>query len=200
MSSRIVVAVFALLVAACAQTDVRNTWKAPDDSGPPLRKVMVVGVTSRADVRRTFEDAFVAQLKAGGVDAVPSYASEPDLGPESKDVLRTAVRANGVDGVLVARLVRRDQQTQVIPGTPVPAGVMRPGLYGYYPHAWVGHYEPATVVQTDVVTAEVKVFRTASEALIWTATTETFAPNDVAKSSRDYAQVVIKALTKDRLL
>lgn len=200
MKSRFAVVAAVLITTACAQTSVKNTWKAPDDSGPALRKIMVVGITSRADVRRTFEDAFVAELKAAGVDAVPSYASEPELGAESKEKLRTAVKANGVDGVLVTRLVRRDQQTQVIQSTPTPVGFAGMGLYGGYPRMWGGYYDPGTVMTTEVVTAEVNVFRVANEKLAWAGTTETFAPTDIAKSTKDFAKVVITALSKDKLL
>lgn len=202
MKPYLVIAAAALIATACAQTSIQNTWKAPDDSGPALRKIMVVGVTTRADVRRTFEDGFVAELKAAGVDAVPSYASEPDLGPESKERLRTAVKANGVDGVLVARMVRREQQTQVVPGGPRPIGYGYPGmgLYGGYSGAWGGYYEPGTVVSAEVVTAEVNVFRVANEKLAWAGTTETFAPSDIAKSTKDFAKVVITELSKEKLL
>jgi len=34
---------------------------------------MVIGVTKQASIRRTFEDEFVAELKAAGVNAIPSY-------------------------------------------------------------------------------------------------------------------------------
>lgn len=189
-----------LLATACAQTSVKNSWRSPEDSGPALRKIMVVGVTSRADVRRTFEDGFVAELKAAGVDAVPSYASEPALDAESKERLRTAVKANGVDGVLVTRLVRRETQTQVVPGTPPPVGFAGMGLYGGYPRMWGGYYDPGTVVSAEVVTAEVNLFRVATEKLAWAGSTETFAPSDIVKSTKDFAKVVIAALSKDKLL
>lgn len=189
-----------MLATACAQTSVKNSWKSPEDTGPALRRIMVVGITSRADVRRTFEDAFVAELKAAGIEAVPSYASEPELGPESKEKLRTAVKASAVDGVLVTRLVRREQQTQVVQSTPAPVGFAGMGLYGGYPRMWGGYYDPGTVVTAEVVTAEVNVFRVATEKLAWAGSTETFAPSDIVKSTKDFAQVVIAALSKDKLL
>lgn len=200
MKSRFVLVMVALIATACAQTSVRNAWKAPDDPGPAFRKVMVVGVTNRADVRRTFEDSFVAELKAVGVDAVPSYASEPELGPDAKEKLRAAVAKAGVDGVLVTRLVRREKQTQVMPGALPPAGGVGVNMYGYYPSVWAGYYEPATAVQVETVTAEVNLFRTSTEKLAWAGTSETFAPSDIAKSTRDFAKVIISTLSKDKLL
>jgi len=73
-------------------------------------------------------------------------------------------------------------------------------MYGYYPSVWAGYYEPATAVQVETVTAEVNVFRTSTEKLAWAGTSETFAPSDIAKSTRDFAKVIISTLSKDNLL
>lgn len=199
MKSRIMLAVVAVLVTACAQTTVRNAWRASDDTGPALRKVLVVGVTKRADVRRTFEDGFVKELAASGVAAVPSYEVEPDLGPEANERLRAVVAKTGVDGVLITRLVKSEKKAQYVPGGPPPAYVGM-GMYGYYPRAWAGYYEPAMVVESEIVTAEVNLFRAANEKLVWAATTETFEPSDIAASTKDFAKVIITALSKDKLI
>jgi hypothetical protein len=86
-----------------------------------------------------------------------------------------------------------------MPGTPPPLP-MRRGLSGYYPYAWGGYYDSPTVVQTEVVTAEVNVFRTATEKLAWAGTSETFGPGDIAGSTREFAKAVITALSKARLI
>lgn len=200
MRSRIAfVVVAALFVVACAQTSIKNSWKAAEDTGPALRKVLVVGVTKRADVRRTFEDTFVAELKAKGIDAVQSYEAEPDLGPERVERLKVLVGKTGADGVLVTRLVKREKKLDYVPGAPPPAYIGM-NMYGYYPRAWAGYYDPPMMVESEIVIAEVNVFRAASEKLVWAATTETFAPSDIAASTKDFAKVVISALSKDKLL
>jgi len=68
-------AVLWLALAACASTSLVNQWKSPDHVGPAVRKVLVVGVTKQASVRRVFEDEFTAQLRAAGVEAIPVTAS-----------------------------------------------------------------------------------------------------------------------------
>ena len=60
--------VAAVAVAGCASTELVSQWKSPAFSGPPLKKVMVVGVSSQPATRRIFEDEFSAALKAAGVD------------------------------------------------------------------------------------------------------------------------------------
>src|ERR1700741_2603563 len=77
---RAALASMAFLVAACASTTLSNSWSNPDYKGPPLKKVMVVGVSNQPALRRTFEDEFVKELKAAGVDAVASYNFIPEDG------------------------------------------------------------------------------------------------------------------------
>src|SRR5690349_11709708 len=77
MSPKLRTTLFLLLVAsllyACASTKLINSWRDPKYSGPPLTKVLVIGVTKQAVVRRTFEDAFAHELSGHGAAAVPSY-------------------------------------------------------------------------------------------------------------------------------
>src|SRR4030095_4542256 len=64
---RALAAATALTLAACASTDIVKQWCNPAYTSPSFKKVMVVGVTKQASIRRSFEDEFVAQLKAAGV-------------------------------------------------------------------------------------------------------------------------------------
>ena len=42
------------------------------------KTVMVGGLSEQTSVRRNFEDEFLTQLKAAGVDVLPSYRYVPD--------------------------------------------------------------------------------------------------------------------------
>ena len=61
---RTLAAATAFTLAACASTDLVNQWSNPAYTSPSFKKVMVIGVTKQSGLRRTFEDEFVAQLKA----------------------------------------------------------------------------------------------------------------------------------------
>jgi len=185
------------LLGACASTSLVNQWKSPEFTGPPLRKVLVTGVTTQAGVRRVFEDEFSAALRAAGVQAVQSYTVITQDGQVEQAVLEDAVAKVGADAVMVTRLVRREQQTQITPTYyPRYAG----GFYGWYSAAWVGYYEPPMAYTYDVVTVETSLYSPPQSKLLWSGITETFAPTDVKKSTVDYAKVVIGALRKDGLL
>src|SRR6516162_7441883 len=130
-----------LMFAGCAATELVNQWSNPAYTVPWFKKVMVIAVSKQPPIRRNFEDAFVAQLKAAGIDAVPSYQYIPDEGQGDEARLNKAVLAAGADAAPITRLVRKEQQTNVTPGYYPPAL----GFYGGYSGRWAGYYEPPRV-------------------------------------------------------
>ena len=193
--SAVLVFLLAALLGGCASTSLVNQWKSPDYTGGPIRKIVVVGVSQQPSVRRSFEDEFAAKLNAAGVEAIPSYTVIPQDGKVDQAVLESAVQKAGADGVLIARLVKRQQETQVTPGY-YSGG----GFYGGYTAAWTGYYEMPTVYQYDVVTIETTLFSPAQSKLVWSGTTETFAPTDVKKETARYADTIIGALRKQGVI
>lgn len=193
-----ILVVLCLTFAGCASTSLVNQWKSPEHTGPALRKVLVVGVTTQPSVRRVFEDEFAAQLRAAGVEAIPSYGVITQDGQAEEAVLEKAVQDLGADGVLVTRLVKQEQKTEVSPGMYRPAVGM--GFYGWYSSAWMGYYEPPTVYQYDVVTAETSLYSPPQSKLVWSGTTETFSPKDVKKETAGFARVIIDALKKQGIV
>lgn len=181
-----------VLLMGCASTSLVDQWKSPEFKGPPLTKVLVMGVSTQPGPRRIFEDEFSAALRAAGVQAVPSYTVIPTDGQAEQAVLEKALQQVGADGVLITRLVSREQKTQVSPGFYQPVPAM--GFYGWYSSAWVGYYEPPTVYQYDVVTADTSVYGVNAGTLLWSGTTQTFSPQDVAKETPGFAKIIIGAL------
>lgn len=201
------VASVATLTAGCASTQITNAWHDSRFSGPPLKRVMVMRVTKQAGIRRTFEDELVKALKAKRVDAVASYTYISEDGEVPKERLAEAVKEAGAQGVLVSRLVKVEKETQMYV-TPYPGlygtgyyPYPRPyyGFYGYYSWAWAGYYEPQ-IYSYDVFTAETNLFDTANDALIWSGTTQTYPTRNVQKDARDFANVIVKALSTSHII
>ena len=195
----LVIAVCLGLTGCAASTKVVNQWVSPDYVSPRFKKIMVIGVSKQPSIRRTFEDEFVGQLKAAGVDAVPSYIYIPEDGQVDEGRLQAAVKQAGADAVIVTRLVRVEKKTQVTPGyyQPPPAGF---GFYGGYSAAWLGYYEPPRVYQYDVYISETSLYDTARNQLVWAGTVETTGPGDVNKEIERYVATVIDALKGKNIL
>jgi len=194
--------IFALAIAVAmgftgcaASTKIVNQWVSPDYASPHFRKIMVIGVSKQPSIRRTFEDEFVKQLKATGVEAVPSYLYIPEDGQVDEDRLQAAVKQANADGVIITRLVRVEKKTQVSPGFYRPGPF---GFYGGYSAAWLGYYEPPRVYQYDVYISETSLYD--MNQLVWAGTVETTDPGDINKEIERYVDTVIDALKSKNLL
>jgi hypothetical protein len=190
------------LLAACASTTIVEQWQSPGFTGGPFKRILVVGVTKEAAVRRIFEDEFVRQLRERGTDAVASYTLIPEDGPVERPRLERAVKESGADGVVVTRVLRVEKRTQVVPGT--PAFPMYRDIYGYYGTGWggvwTGYASPPAVFQYDEVKVETKLFDARNAALVWAAQSDVFAPTDARRDSADFASRIIGALAARKLI
>lgn len=189
-------------LCGCATTELTNTWKDPQYAGGAVKKVMVVGISTQAGVRRTFEDTFAEILKTNGVEVVPSHTLVPQDGPMPEDRLRAAVVQSGADAVLITRMVERETEILITPAAPMPApaGLRRYGYSGYYSSAWYGYYEPSTVRQYGYLIAETTLFTGDNPEPVWTGTTRTMESKDIRGATEGFAKPVIAALKKEGLI
>lgn len=186
------------LTACAASTKIVNQWVSPDYTSPRFKRIMVIGVSKQPSIRRTFEDQFVSQLKAAGVDALPSYLYISEDGQVDEGRLQAAVKQANADAVMITRLVRVEKKTEVSPGFYQPAPAF--GFYGGYSAAWVGYYEPPRVYQYDVYVSETSLYDTARNQVVWTGTAETTDPGDINKEIERYVATVIDALKSKNIL
>jgi hypothetical protein len=195
---RTVAAATALTLAACASTELVNQWSNPAYTSPSFKKIMVIGVTKQAGIRRTFEDEFVAQLKAAGVSAIPSYLYIPQDGPVGEAILKQALKEAGADAVMITRLVGVQKKTEIAPGyyPPDPAMAVHP----LYTTAWNDYYEPPIVYQSEVYTSETSLYDTFKNQVVWRGTAQTTAPGNLSQEIKNYAGIVISALKEKKLI
>jgi hypothetical protein len=197
---RQLIAVAAILLAACASTTVRDSWYDPDYQGPAFRKVLVLGVFPSVSERRLFEDIMVAKINATGAEGIPGYRFLPGEERATEVELDRAVHESGADALLMARLRRVDTRTQVwTPMWPPGPGPWGWGWGGWYPGWWGGWY-PLTVNQYNIATVESTLFSAPSRRVVWTGVTETFEPRSVVRDAPEFSAAVITALQSRSLL
>jgi hypothetical protein len=189
-----------LLLAACVSpTTLINTWRDSAYREPPFKRVLVIGFGEDGANRRVFEDEFSRSLVAAGVAAIPSYTLGSGVSETDLIKVKEMVARSGADGVLTTRLIGVDKRVNVFPGQVMvmPAAGYRRSFYGYYSSAMV---MPPSTYNYDVVTLETNLWHVVGESLVWSGTTETFAPEDARKSSAEFAGVIVRALRGQGLL
>ena len=117
-------------------------------------------------------------------------------------MLRETMRRQGLDGVFVTRLVRMDTQTTYSPGYGwgVPAVGYRQSLHGDYNVARAPYVGAPEVGVYELAVLETTLWSAASSKLVWSATTETLAPENVRTAADDFSKVVIGELKARKLL
>lgn len=199
LSNTLIMLAVVMGLFACSSFDLTNVWRSPEFSGPPMRKVLVVGLSPSDATRRIFEDGFAHALQAAGVGAVSSYGQLPEQGKIPDEKLKAVLAQAKADSVMITRLTRVEQKADVIaPITPPMGGYYRGGFYGWYGSAWTG--VPTNVVAYNVLTIETTLWDMRNEAVIWSGVTETLQPTDVAKATNDMAKVLIERMKKDGVI
>jgi hypothetical protein len=194
MLMRLCLIVAVLGMASCASTQLVNQWSNPAYTSTSFKKVMVIGVTKQASIRRAFEDEFVAQLKVAGVNATPSYLYIQQDGPVGEAVLKQALKEAAADAVIITRLVRVQQTTEIAPAPAMP-------VHPLYTAAWNDYYEPPIVYRSEVYTCETSLYDTTKNQVVWkgTAQTETQDGN-IGQEIKDYAEIMIKGMKDKKLI
>jgi hypothetical protein len=191
--------ILAVVLSGCAARNlIVSDWRNPAYSSASFKRIMVGGLGGETSVRRNFEDEFVIQLRAVGIDALPSYrfVAEGEAMAEAK--LKQAAQKAGADAMLFARSIQVEQKAQYSPSYfPVPWF----GIYG--PHggvSWHGLYGAPSVYRYNEYTSETTLYDLTKNEVVWTGTIKTTEPDNVKTAIKTYVEAVMKTLREKNLL
>jgi hypothetical protein len=193
----IVSVTLALSGCSTVTTPIVSEWRNPAYASGPFKRIMVGGPSGQTSVRRNFEDDFVVQLRAVGVDAMPSYQylSEDEGIDENK--LKEAAQKVRANGVLFVRSVKTEQKTNYGTAFPnVSFGIAGPNVGA----AWSGLPVASGPYRYNEYTLDTALYDVAKSELVWSGTTRTAEPDNVQTAIKSYVQAVIKALDAQNLL
>src|SRR5262245_18233379 len=176
-----------LVLSGCstATTPIVSEWRNPAYASGPFMRIMVGGPSEQTSVRRNFEDEFVVQLRAVGVDAMPSYQylSEDEI---DEDKLKQAAEKARADAVLFVRSVKTEQKTNYGTAFPnVSFGIAGPNVGA----AWSGLPVASGPYRYTEYTLDTALYDGAKNELVWSGTTRTAEPENVQTAIKSYVQV-----------
>jgi hypothetical protein len=188
-----------LFSSGCASTPMLvSEWSNPAYQSPFFKRIAVSCLDGHASIRRNCEDEFVSQLRAAGIDAIPSYRNLPDDAKLDESKVKQLAKDAGADGALIVRSVGVEQKTEVSPNYfPTPAF----GIFGRNVSAtWGGWYGAPRVYRYEEYTSEATLNDLRKNEVVWTGTLRTAAPENVNTAIKTYVQNVIRALREKNLL
>jgi hypothetical protein len=188
-----------LFFAGCASTPMLvSQWTNPAYESPSFKRIAVSCVDGHISIRRNCEDEFVAQLRAAGVDALPSYRSFSEDAKTDETKVKQIAKEAGADGALIVRPVRVEEKTEVSP-TYFPSPGF--GIFGRHVSAtWYGWYGAPRVYRYEEYTSEATLNDLRKNEVVWTGTLKTTAPDNVDSAIKTYVGNVIGALKDKNLL
>jgi hypothetical protein len=200
MSRSSLLACVLLLLGCGGGTALLRTWSEPVSSASPVGRLAVLGMSPHPQVRATFEETFVSQLRERGIDAVEAHrlAAEPEADRAS---LQALVAEQALDAVLTAVALPVDPQSgEALLPTPY-----RPQRGGdLYEHVLRTRRElpPEGVVRPDqpLIWVETRLYRTEDARLLWAGIARSQANQDLEAFCRDHGRALIFQLEALRLL
>ena len=187
----------ALLVGCAAVPSPTNTttWKDPNFTGPPFKKVFVVGLSAQSlRDQRGFENLMVSTLQQAGVSAVPGWQFVPTDRTPDQATIRAAVQRSGADAALLVRISPVTTEGSVgygMVGGQAPVGQ----------DMTVGWYEPGLVQTTyQAATIYTTLFDVRSEKPVWTFNPPTYSPSTVEQQAPQFANDVTNMLLSNGLV
>ncbi len=182
---------FVFLNACASTTEFNSVWKDETYQGGYLKKVLIIGVAKKSEVRRYFEEIFAQQLRTRGVDAVPSNIVLPESGMLKKETIIAKVNELKIDSVLVTKLVSvKDIGTYETSPTYVSGG----GYYGYYSQS----YQTVSLGRNVVLIT--RIFDAKSEKLIWSALSETVLEGSPESVLDSFISAIMQRLEEGKLI
>ena len=190
-----------LILSGCATTEVIDTWK-DDSQVQKFKKIYVLGVIKEPGSRRMVEYRLLDILKTAGVEAHATIDIFPNVDQIDKNAAVTFIKENGVDGVMVVRLVDKKQETVYTPGeTYIYGGYgdrYMGGWYGYYGGGYQVMSTPGYTTEYLISTVESTIFSTDENVRVWSTVTET-SETSVVEAIDSYSKAMDKQLKSSGL-
>jgi hypothetical protein len=188
-----------LVFGACsATTPIVSEWRNPAYASGSFRRIMVGALGGDTSVRRNFEDEFVAQLRAAGIDALPSYRFTTESEKIDEASLKQAAQKASADALLFARLIQVEQKSQYGPGY-FPSTSL--GIFGSNVGAtWHGLGGAPTVYRYNEYVSETTLHDLGKNEIVWTGTIKTTEPENVRTAIKSYVEAVMKTLQEKNLI
>jgi hypothetical protein len=190
----------ALLTLSCASPmRLTDDWKSSAYTGPAYKKVMVVAMTKRIEMRQSFEDEFVRQLKSRGVEAAACHECIPDPDKVTREELIKVSQGMGIEAYLIVRVLRVGTDVQSYQGQSPSPMAATTGMDSMMNMTWFGP-EPSMGKRSDVATLESRIYDGKTTNLVWRSTADAVNPTGNEDQVSKFVSLIVKTLGDHKLI
>jgi len=188
-----------MILTGCASISLQHSAKDATLPAKKYQKLLIVGITEKAERRQVFEEVLATELQKRGVTAIPSYTITGVTEKLTWAAGEEAVRKTGADGAITTRLVALKKDTSVNTGFIMTSHGFADGYGVHVTYATFMH-QPVEVILSTKMAIETNLFDAATGRLVWTGTSSAVDPEGIITFSRELAEVVFKTMAKDGLI
>ncbi len=189
-----------LLTLSCASPmHMTDNWKSSAYTGPAYKKIMVVAMTQRIEMRQSVEDEFVRQLKSRGVEAAACHECIPDPDKVTREELINVSQGMGIEAYLIVRVLRLGTEVQSYQGqspSPMAANTGRDSMMDMQ---WFGP-DPSMGKRSDVATLESRIYDGKTSNLVWRSTVDAVNPYGNEEEVPRFVSLIVKTLGDQKLI
>ena len=188
-----------LFTASCASTKTLSVWK-DEGHNKKLGKTLVISIAELDFMRNHFENVLALRLGDSGIEAIPSNKVMPQAKPD-REVIAAKVRELGVENVLIARVVSKDEYSELMPGGVyfVPSDYYS-GWYSYYVATYSLVTVPDTAYDAEFFTVVTNIYDVRSEKLIWSYLSRVKVETSRQGAINPFIETIMKQLENSKLL
>ena len=203
MKPKLLLGVVSILLMALAlngcsttATPIVSEWRNPAQASGSFQRLMIGGPSGDVSVRRNFEDEFVTQLAAVGINGSPRYRYMRENEETNENNLKQAAQKVRADGLLFVRSVSVEEKTNY----PAIGPEISFGIFGSnIGAAWSGISGTSGPYRYNEYTSETALYDITKDELVWTGTVRMTEPTNVQTAIKSYVQTITKALAAQNL-
>jgi hypothetical protein len=191
----------AMMTLSCASSSMSLTdnWRNSTYTGPAYKKIMVVSMTKRDDLRQPIEDEFAKQLRSRGVEAATCYECIPDPDKVTREELTKVSQGMGIEAYLIVRALGAGTDIQSTPAeSPSPVAAST-GTDSMMNMQWFGP-DPSMSKRSEVVTLESRLFDGKTAEIVWRSTVNAVNPSPSEGQISKFVSLELKALGEKNLI
>ena len=190
----ITILTIAFLSSCSTSTKLSVFWSDKNYEKGKIDKVLILGITKREAIRRTYEEDMALRLAKYNIEGVSSAELFPMGEKLDTNTFRLHFADGGYDVVITSQLVAADKNQRYESGySYTPSPYARGGFGGYYGSSYGS---PGYVITTTTLKIETHVYDTKTEALIWSGISDTFDPSNEHDAITSLNKALIYHLNK----
>jgi hypothetical protein len=191
----------ALVTLSCAASPMQLTdnWRNSAYTGPAYKKIMVVAMTKRDDLRQPIEDEFAKQLKARGVEAATCHECIPDPDKVTREELVKVSKGMGIEAYLIVRTLGAGIDVQSTRSDSPNLVTNDVGAASMMDMQWFGP-EPAMGKRYEAVNLESRLYDGKTAEIVWRSTVNAVNPSPSEGQISKFVSLEMKALGEKNLI